>query len=210
MSRYTGPVCKLCRREGGKLFLKGERCFGPKCAVEPNNRPYPPGLRQQRRRKVSEYGVQLREKQKVRRIYGVLERQFQKHWSEASRRSGASGENLLQILETRLDNVVFRLGLADSRNQARQLVLHGHIAVNGRKTDIPSRLLQVGDSVSVNPSSRSSKYFAGMDEEMARQSAPAWISLDPTALAGKVLRLPDRSEIDPGINEQLIVEHYSR
>ena len=210
MSRYTGPVCKLCRREGGKLFLKGERCFSPKCAVEPNNRPFPPGPKQQRRRKASEYGVQLREKQKVRRIYGVLERQFRKHWEEASRRPGASGENLLQILETRLDNIVYRLGFADSRSQSRQLILHGHIYVNGRKNDIPSRILQAGDVVSVNPSSRSLEFFAGLTEELNRRSIPTWMSLDPTALTGRVLRLPERSEIDSGINEQLIVEHYSR
>lgn len=210
MARYTGPACKLCRREGSKLFLKGERCYSPKCAMEPNQRPFPPGPRSQRRRKTSEYCAQLREKQKVRRIYGVLERQFRKHYVEAGRRTGASGDNLLQILESRLDNVVFRLGLADSRSQARQLVMHGHITVNGHKTDIPSHLLGAGDVLSVTPSSRSLTYFAGMNEELQRRSTPTWISLDPAALSGRVLRLPERPEIDPTINEQLIVEHYSR
>jgi small subunit ribosomal protein S4 len=203
-------VCKLCRREGSKLFLKGERCYGTKCAVEPNRRPFPPGPRQQRRRKTSEYGSQLREKQKVRRVYGVLERQFRKMYVEAGRRTGASGENLLQILESRLDNVVFRAGLADSRAQARQLVLHGHICVNGQKTDIPSRLLVASDVLTVSPTSRSLTYFTGMSEELQRKSVPSWISLDPAALSGRVLRLPERTEIDSTINEQLIVEHYSR
>jgi len=210
MARYTEPACKLCRREGSKLFLKGERCYSPKCAMEPNQRPFPPGPKQQRRRKTSEYGSQLREKQKVRHMYGVLERQFRKHYAEAGRRPGATGENLLQILESRLDNVVYRLGFADSRSQARQLVLHGHIAVNGTKTDVPSCLLHAGDIVSVRSSSRPLTYFAGMEEELRRRGAPTWISQDPPALSGRVLRLPERSEIDSSVNEQLIVEHYSR
>src|SRR5215213_335113 len=151
MARYTGPVCRICRRAGMKLFLKGERCFGPKCGVE--RRPTPPGTQTQRRRKVSEYGLQLREKQKARSIYGVLEAQFRKHFSEAERRPGMTGENLLRILETRLDNVVYRLGFADSRAQARQLVRHGHFMVNGRKTNIPSFRTRPGDVISVRPES---------------------------------------------------------
>src|SRR5215467_7257004 len=147
MARYTGPVCKLCRREGIKLFLKGDRCFTPKCAVDASRRPYPPGHQPTRRRKQSEYGIQLREKQKARHTYGVLERQFQRHFSEAVRRGGSTGENLLRILEMRLDNVVFRLGIAESRAQARQLVTHGHITVNGRKVNIPSYETKVGQVI---------------------------------------------------------------
>src|SRR6266496_4961240 len=149
MARYTGPLCRLCRRQGMKLFLKGERCFTPKCAVE--RRPSPPGHHGQRRRKVSEYGEHLKEKQKVRAMYGVLERQFRKHFDQAKRQPGATGENLLRLLETRLDNVVYRLGFADNRSQARQLVTHGHIRVNGRRTDIASALVRQGDEVSVSP-----------------------------------------------------------
>src|SRR5919202_6595126 len=161
MARYTGPVCRICRRAGMKLFLKGERCFGPKCGVE--RRAYAPGDHGQRRRKQSEYGLQLREKQKARAIYGVLETQFRKHFEEAERRPGVTGENLLRILEMRLDNVVYRLGFADSRPQARQLVRHGHFMLNGRKTDIPSALVRVGDEVTVRPQSRNRTYFKDLD-----------------------------------------------
>src|SRR4051812_35822348 len=158
MARYTGPVCRICRRHGMKLYLKGQRCFGPKCAVE--RRKYPPGVHGQGRHKVSEFGLQLAEKQKIRYIYGVLERQFQKHFDEAERRPGMTGANLLAILESRLDNVVYRLGFASSRKQARQLVRHGHFALNGRKTDIPSAMVREGDVIAVRDNSRESEYFA--------------------------------------------------
>ena len=211
MARYTGPVCKLCRRQGGKLLLKGERCFTPKCAVEANRRPYGPGEQgQKRRRKVSEYGTQLGEKQRVRVIYGVLERQFKRHFSEASRRPCMPGENLLVILETRLDNVVYRLGLAESRAQARQIVCHGHLAFNGRKTDIPSFIVKPGDMISVLERSKKLEYFKVAGVELERKSVPGWLSLDMTALAGRVLSIPSRAEVEPGIQEQLIVEFYSR
>jgi small subunit ribosomal protein S4 len=211
MARYTGPVCKLCRRQGAKLLLKGERCFTAKCAVETNRRPYPPGEQgQKRRRKVSEYGTQLGEKQKLRVTYGLLERQFRRHFDEASRRPGMPGENLLIILETRLDNVVYRLGLADSRSQARQIVTHGHFRVNGRKTDIPSFIVKPGDVVAVTERSKKSEYFKVAGEELKRKTMPGWLSLDTAALAGRVLSMPTRAEAEPGIQEQLIVEFYSR
>lgn len=211
MARYTGPVCKLCRRQGVKLMLKGERCYTPKCAVETNRRPYGPGDHgQKRRRKVSEYASQLGEKQKLRSIYGVLERQFRRHFAEAGRVAGMPGENLLRILETRLDNVVYRLGLADSRAQARQIVRHGHIKVNGRKTDVPSFIVKVGDVINVSERSKNLEYFQVMAKEIGRRNAPGWLSLDPTAMAGRVLSLPGRADAEPGIQEQLIVEYYSR
>jgi len=210
MARYTGAVCKLCRREGTKLMLKGERCFSPKCAMEPNRRPYPPGMRQGRRRKPSEFGLQLREKQKVRHTYGVLEAQFRKHYAEAERRPGATGENLLQILEMRLDNVVYRLGFADSRRQARQLVRHGHIIVNGKKTNIPSYVVSPGDVIAVSERSRESEYFKTVAETLDTKSVPSWLSVNPENLSGRVLAAPARSDIDPSIREQLIVEYYSR
>jgi small subunit ribosomal protein S4 len=208
MARYTGPVCRICRRAGMKLFLKGERCFGPKCGVE--RRPTPPGTQTQRRRKVSEYGLQLREKQKARSIYGVLEAQFRKHFSEAERRPGMTGENLLRILETRLDNVVYRLGFGDSRAQARQLVRHGHIALNGRRTDIPSALVKPNDVVEVAPGSRDSEYFKTQRERLAKKSVPRWLDLDLASMRGRVLSAPGRDDIDTSINEQLVVEFYSR
>jgi small subunit ribosomal protein S4 len=208
MARYTGPVCRICRRAGMKLFLKGARCFGPKCGVE--RRPAPPGDHGQRRRKQSEYGVQLREKQKARAIYGVLERQFRKHFAEAERRPGVTGENLLRILETRLDNVVYRLGFADSRPQARQLVRHGHFLLNGRRTDIPSALVKPNDVVEVAPRSRDSEYFKIAREGLAKKSVPRWLDLDMAGLRGRVLSAPGREDIDTSINEQLVVEFYSR
>lgn len=212
MARYTGPVCKLCRREGVKLMLKGERCFSPKCAIERRN--FPPGQHGQsyRRRQLSDYGVQLREKQKVRRIYGVLEKQFRRHFAVASRMKGITGSNLLQVLERRLDNVVYRMGFGDSRSQARQLVRHGHFVVNGRKTDIPSFIVSVGDEVSVREQSRSRTYFKDMDASgiLRKKSVPGWLALDAGALAGRVLRMPERGELDLAVNEQLVVELYSR
>ena len=212
MARYTGPVCKLCRREGVKLMLKGERCLSPKCAIERRN--FPPGQHGQnyRRRQMSDFGVQLREKQKVRRIFGVLEKQFQRHFATAARMKGITGANLLQVLERRLDNVVYRLGFADSRPQARQIVRHGHFVVNGRKTNIPSFLVKVGDEISVRPESRSRTYFRDLDASgvLRKKAIPEWLSLDPDALAGRVLRLPERSEMDLAVNEQLVAEWYSR
>ncbi|MCL4459381.1 MAG: 30S ribosomal protein S4 [Chloroflexi bacterium] len=210
MSRYTGPACKICRRAGTKLLLKGNRCFTPKCAVEPNKRPYPPGRQVQRRHKVSEYGLQLQEKQKVKYIYGVLERQFRKHLDAAKRRPGAAGENLLQLLESRLDNVIFRLGFAESRRQARQLIRHGHFSVNGKKTDIPSYIVKPGDVIAIRENSRETEYFKALQQEIPHKSAPTWLSLDPITLSGRVLSAPTRSDIDASIQEHLIIEYYSR
>jgi small subunit ribosomal protein S4 len=208
MARYTGPVCRICRRQGEKLFLKGERCFTPKCAVE--RRGYAPGEHGQRRRKLSEYGNQLREKQRARAIYGVLEQQFRRHYEEAERRPGMTGQNLLQILESRLDNVVYRLGFADSRKQARQLVRHGHILLDGRRTNIPSALVKPGSVIQVAPASREKEYFKIQAEVLAKKQVPNWLSLDVATLSGRVLSLPTRGEIDTKINESLIVEFYSR
>ena len=211
MARYTGPVCRLCRREGMKLFLKGDRCFSPKCAMERRN--YPPGQHgpeQRRRPKMSDSAVRLREKQKMKRIYGVLERQFRRYFEEAARRPGVTGENLLRLLELRLDNVVYRLGFASSRAQARQLVRHGHITVNGRKTNIPSFRVKVGDVIAVRPESRRRTYFKGLAEEIEVDRVPKWLQVDPENLAGKVIALPEREDIDIRLNEQLVVEFYSR
>jgi small subunit ribosomal protein S4 len=208
LARYTDPVCKLCRREGVKLFLKGDRCFTPKCAVE--RRPYPPGPQSQRRRKVSEYSLQLREKQKARHIYGVLERQFRRHFAEAERRQGQTGENLLKILETRFDNAIYRLGFADSRAQARQLITHGHFEVNGRKLDVPSALLKRGDVISVRERSRQMDHFKTAMEQIGRKTIPGWLTADPANFSGRVLAIPDRADIDVSLQEQMIVEFYSR
>jgi small subunit ribosomal protein S4 len=209
MARYTGPVCKLCRREGMKLFLKGERCLTPKCSVE--RRGYAPGMHGQRRaRKISEYGLQLREKQKVRRIYGVLERQFRKTYGEAERIAGATGENLIQLLERRLDNVVYRLGFADSRAQARQLVRHGHFTVNGRRTDIPSFQTKPGDVIAVREGSRKREYFQTIAQQLTRRTVAPWLSLDVRTLSARVVALPEAGQVEAKINPQLIVEYYSR
>ncbi len=212
MARYTDAVCKLCRREGQKLFLKGERCLGPKCAIE--HRAYAPGAHGRQgsfRRKVSDYGMQLREKQKARRIYGVMEKQFRRYFKEASRRKGLTGETLLAILETRLDNVVFRLGFADSRSQARQLVCHGHFDVNGRKTDIPSFIVTPGDIISVRSTSSSKSYFKERAQMLeGDHKTPAWLSLDSGNLRGSVANEPTRADVEIPLNEQLIVEYYSR
>jgi len=208
MARHTDAVCRLCRREGVKLFLKGDRCFTPKCAVE--RRPYPPGPQPTRRRKVSEYSLQLREKQKARHIYGILERQFRRHFAEAERRQGQTGENLLRILETRLDNVVYRLGFADSRAQARQMVTHGHFDLNGRKTDIPSALVKAGDVLTIREGSRGMDHFKTAMEQIGRKTIPAWLQADAGNFAGRVLAAPVRTDIDSQLQEQLIVEFYSR
>ena len=209
MARYTGSVCRQCRREGLKLYLKGERCYTEKCAVD--RRAYAPGQHGQRRRgKVSEYGLQLREKQKARRTYGVMESQFHKYFKEADRRKGITGENLLQILETRLDHVVYRMGFALSRPEARQLVMHGHFTVNGRKVDIPSYQVRVDDVVAVRESSRDKGRFKDLVELMRTQGTMEWLNVDRENLAGTVLRMPTREEIDIPIAEHLIVELYSR
>jgi len=212
LARYTGPVCKLCRREGEKLFLKGSRCLTPKCAIE--RRSYPPGQHgresQFRRGRASDYLLQLREKQKVRRIYGVYERQFSNYFRKAEQRAGLTGSNLLIVLESRLDNVVYRLGLADSRAQARQLVLHGHILLNGRKTNVPSALVKAGDQVSVRPESTRRTYFKALRQDLDDRQVPRWLQLDAKNLSANVLQLPHREDIDVSLNEQLVVEYYSR
>ncbi len=208
MARYTGPDCKLCRRERQKLYLKGTRCEGPKCAIE--KRPYPPGEHGRGRIRESEYLLQLREKQKARRIYGVLERQFRSYYEEASRRGGLTGENLLVLLETRLDNVVFRGGLARSRDEARQLVRHRHFAVNGRTVNIPSYRLRVGDVVTVRERARNFVPILGSLELIGAKIIPGWLSTDTTKLQISVLDLPNRKQIDVPVQEQLIVELYSK
>jgi len=207
VARYSGPVCRICRREAMKLFLKGEKCL-TKCTLE--RRATPPGMHQQRRRKVSDYALQLREKQKARRYYGVLERQMSKYFEAAARRTGVTGEALLQRLESRLDNVIYRAGFAKSRPQARQLVGHGHIQVNGRRTDIPSMAVRTGDVLGVRESSRADPLFKDLQTWAKSQSVPRWLQTDPDALEIRVLQLPTRDQIETQVNEQLIVEHYSR
>jgi small subunit ribosomal protein S4 len=212
MAKYRGPVCKICRRESEKLFLKGERCFTPKCSFE--RRGYAPGQHgkgsQFRRKRESDYTRQLRAKQKARRVYGVLERQFRRYYAFSLGRHGLTGLNLLQILESRLDNVVYRLGYADSRSQARLMVTHGHFAVNDRRTDIPSMLLEPGDTVTVREGSRSRTYFKELPDFAENKTVPSWLSRDLRSLSGSVLRLPERAEIDGNLSEQSIVEYYSR
>ncbi len=209
MARYTGPSCRLCRREGIKLYLKGERCYTEKCSVD--RRSYAPGQHGQRRRgKYSEYGLQLREKQKARRIYGVLEKQFRRYFKEADRRKGITGENLLQILESRLDNIVYRMGFALSRSEARQLVRHGHFTVNGQKVTIPSYQVSPGDVVAVKETSRGKGRFKELAELTRNQGRVEWLEVDSDNLTGKIIRLPNREEIDTPIEEHLIVELYSR
>ena len=206
MARYTESVCRLCRREGAKLFLKGSRCYSKKCAFE--RRPSPPGQHGVRRRKVGEYGLQLREKQKVRRTYGVLERQFRNYFVDAENRPGVTGENLLRSLETRLDNVVYRLGFAASRAQARQLVRHGHFQVNGRRVNIPSYQVRPNDIVTVASSSSAQQVIRDATD-LVSTVAP-WLQADHDGLTGKVLKQPERDEIDTPVQEQLIVELYSK
>lgn len=216
MSKNISPVCKLCRREGEKLYLKGERCFTPKCAFE--RRSYAPGQHGRsgsrgggsRMGRESDYLRQLRAKQRARRVYGVLERQFRRYYEVALQRRGLTGLNLLQILESRLDNVVYRLGYASSRAQARLMVTHGHFVVNERRTDVPSMLLREGDVVAVRDGSRGLEYFKGLGEQADARTAPSWLNRDTKQLSGVVQRLPERAEIDGTLNEQLIVEYYSR
>jgi len=208
MARYTGPVCKLCRREGMKIFLKGERCFTDKCAFD--RRPYPPGQHGQRRIKFTEYGIRLREKQKVRRIYGMVERQFHRYFVKAERTKGVTGEQLLGFLERRLDSVVFRLGFAATRSEARQTVRHKHMQVNGKTVNIPSFLVKPGDKVTVRERSRSKGRIISALEAVDRRGVPEWLELDREGFSGTVKTMPVREELTLPIQEQLIVEFYSR
>ncbi len=209
MARYTGPACRICRRHGEKLMLKGARCFTPKCSA--SHRHVPPGQHGTRRqRKISEYSLQLKEKQKARHIYGILERQFRRHFAEAERRPGLSGENLLQILELRLDNVVYRLGFADSRRQSRQVVLHCHVALNGRVTNVPSCRVREGDVITWKEGSSKTVLYQEAAQEIESKVIPSWLSLDPGNMTGKMMSLPSREEIGAAIDERLIVAFYSR
>ncbi len=219
MARYLGPVCKLCRRESEKLFLKGQRCFSPKCAFE--RRSFAPGMhgksggaagggRGGRGERESDYARQLRAKQKARRSYGILERQFRRYFGIAQRHRGLTGFNLLQTLELRIDNIVFRMGLSGNRAQARQMVSHGHFVVNGIRTDVPSMILKPGDKVEVKLGSRSTTFFKEMPDLAEKRMCAMWLDRDLKSFSGRVLRLPERSEIDGNLNEQLIVEFYSR
>ncbi len=218
MAKQVGPVCRLCRREGEKLYLKGERCFTPKCSVE--KRTFPPGQhgktagrgggRGGGRTGESDFARQLRAKQKARRVYGVYERQFRRYYETALGRRGLTGLNLLQILESRLDNVVYRLGYAASRPEARMLVTHGHFMVNGRRTDVPSMLLKEGDEISIRAGSDSLNYFKALPDLAEKRTTPSWLNRDPRRMTGTVLRMPDRPEIEGTLSEQLIIEYYSR
>ena len=208
MARYTGPVCKLCRREGTKLFLKGDRCTSGKCAID--RRPTAPGQHGAANKKQREYGMHLREKQKTRRYYGVLEKQFKNYFVEAERKDGMAGENLLKLIERRLDNVVFRMGMAESRKEARQLVLHEHFELNGKKVNIPSIIVSAGDEIKVRENFRGSAKCKSLVEGLQSKNAPKWLAVDKTALTAKVVALPAREDIDFEINEQMIVEFYSK
>ncbi len=208
MARYTGPVCKLCRREGKKLFLKGDRCYTERCAFE--RRSYAPGQHGQSRKKVSEYGLQLRAKQQARRYYGVNETQFHKYFLMAEKHQGVTGENLLRICESRLDNVVYLLGWANSRAEARQLVIHGHYEVNSKKVDIPSYLLKAGDTVSIKSKSKDSEKFKAVLEANASRPVPQWLDLNRDAATAKIVSLPERDQIGAPVEEHLIVEFYSK
>jgi len=208
VARYREALCRICRREGEKLFLKGDRCYSEKCAVE--RRKYPPGQHGQGYRKLSDYGVQLREKQKVRKIYGLLERQFRRYFYEAERRKGITGEILLQLVESRLDNTVYRMGFAPNRVRARQLISHGHIVVNGKKINLPSYQVREGDSVSVKDSSRDMPEIIDSLSKVEHRGIPAWVEVDSVNHTGKVLRIPSRDEIQLPVQEQLIVELYSK
>ena len=208
MARYTGPVCKLCRREGQKLFLKGGRCYTKNCALE--KRAYAPGQHGQARKKVSEYGLQLREKQKARRYYGLLESQFHKYFLMAEKKQGQTGENLLRICESRLDNIVYLLGWANSRAEGRQLVTHGHFCVNGKKVDIPSYLTKAGDVITIKEKSAQTDAFKAIIEANASRPVPQWLDINRESLTAKVVNLPDRDQIEATVAEHLIVEFYSK
>ncbi len=207
MAKYTDSKCRLCRREGAKLFLKGERCYKASCAFE--RRPVAPGQHGMSRKKVSEYGLQLREKQKCKRIYGVLEGQFRKYYERADKMKGITGENMLSLLERRLDNVIYRMGIGASRSQARQLVTHAHFTVNGRNVNIASYIVKVGDEIAVKESKKDNKYF-GEIKQMKVAAMPKWLEFNPETLIGKVLALPTREDIDITIKEHMIVELYSK
>jgi small subunit ribosomal protein S4 len=209
MARYIGPVCKLCRREGTKLYLKGERCYSEKCAY--TRRPYPPGQHGQGRIKLSEYAVRLREKQKVRRVYGVLERQFRGYFQEASRRKGRTGEEMLALLERRLDSAVYRLGFASSRAESRQLVMHGHVKINGKRLDIPSYVLRLGDKIELTEPARKFKFVLASIAGADKRPNASWLEVDRANFTGTVKTSPVREDLnEPEIREQLIVEYYSR
>jgi len=208
VARYTGAVCRLCRRSGDKLMLKGDRCFTPKCAMD--RRARPPGMHLRQRRRLSDRGLQLKEKQKARYTYGIMERQFKRLFTQAERQSGITGENLLGLLERRLDNIVYRLGFADSRSQARQLVQHGHIMLNGRKTDIPSCLVKEGDTISWKERSAKTEYYKQLLHSIESKSVLSWLSLDRENLVGQVLSLPTPDDIDAKFEGKSIVEYYSR
>ena len=208
MARYTGPACKLCRREGTKLFLKGDRCLSGKCAIDRRNTA--PGQHGAATKKLREYGMQLREKEKTKRYYGVLERQFVNYFEEADRTKGMTGENLICLLERRLDNVVYRMGMAASRKEARQLVLHGHFTLNGKNVNIPSLIVKTGDVISVKETSRASVKIKALAEDLATKTAPKWLDVDKNGLSVKVATLPARDDVDFDFNEQLIVELYSK
>lgn len=208
MARYTGPSCKLCRREGAKLFLKGDRCYTPKCGF--TKRPTVPGQHGANRIKLSEYGLQLREKQKCKRIYGVLETQFSNYFDAAARRKGVTGDNLIQLLENRLDNVIYRLGFAGSRKQARQVVRHSHILVNGKKVNIPSFQVKVGDKIAIKDNSKKLDIIKAAVEASNGTNVPAWLKVDVDNLAGEVISLPKAEELDIPVKEHLIIEFYSK
>jgi len=208
MARYTGAVCRLCRREGEKLFLKGERCYTGKCGI--TRRSYLPGQHGQGRKKTSEYGIQLRAKQKARRYYGVLESQFHAYFEKAERQQGVTGDNLLRLLESRLDNAVYRLGFASSRAEARVLVVHGHYSVNGRRVNIPSYLLKAGDVVTILQKSRGSEKFKDVIDANSGRPVPEWLDLNRDTLEAKIISLPTREQIDAPVEEHLIVEFYSK
>ncbi len=206
--RYTGPVCRLCRREGVKLYLKGDKCYTDKCPVQ--RRAYPPGQHGQSRKKLSEYGLQLRMKQRLRRIYGVSERQLENYYDAAARKRGITGEILLQTLEMRLDNVIYRFGLGASRPQARQLVMHGHVTVNGKKVDIPSYQVRVGDVIAIRESSRNLDVIKVNAEAASGRALPEWLEFDAEKLEGSIKAVPAREQIDIPVEEHLVVEYYSR
>jgi small subunit ribosomal protein S4 len=208
VARYIGALCRICRREGEKLFLKGDRCYTEKCAVD--RRKYPPGQHGQSYRKLSDYGFQLREKQKVRKIYGLLEKQFRKYFYEAERRKGITGEVLLQLVESRLDNIIYRMGFAPNRQGARQLISHGHILLNGKKVTLPSYTVKGGDLVSIKESSRDIPEVVDSLSKVEHRGIPAWVEVDIVNLTGKVLHIPSRDEIQLPVQEQLIVEFYSK
>jgi len=208
MARYTGAVCRICRRSGEKLFLKGDRCFTPKCSVE--KRPRPPGQPLRRRPRISDRGMQLREKQKARYSYGILERQFHRLFARATRQAGVTGDNLLILLERRLDNIVYRLGFSDSRSQARQLVSHGHITLNDHRTDVPSALVKEGDTIGWRKESTKSEYYKQLAQTIESKTVPDWLSLDKKKLVGQVVSLPTPEAIEATFDGKTIVEYYSR